>query len=124
MMTQMSKRRGIDLGALFRPAFYRALCDPTRLSILAWLAQQRVPRNVSEIAGSSCCSIDLSVVSRHLACLRDAGIIESSRRGREVIYRVRTEALVDTLRGLADAIEQCCPKTSFERDREEREERA
>jgi len=114
MMTQMSKRRSLDLAALFRPAFYKALCDPTRVSILVWLAQQRAPRNVSDIASSSCCNIDLSVVSRHLACLRDAGIIESARRGREVIYRVRTDALVDTLRGLADAIEGCCPITSFE----------
>jgi len=108
-VTQTSNRGARALAALLRPDFYRALCDPTRLSILVWLAARREASSVSDVAGSGCCRVDLSVVSRHLAVLRDAGILESARRGKEVLYRVRTERIVQTLRDLADAIETCCP---------------
>lgn len=55
------------------------------------------------------CPVDISVVSRHLAMLRDAGIVEATRRGKEVHYRVRYTGLAETLRSIADAIEACCP---------------
>lgn len=99
-----------DLTALFRPGFYRALGDPSRIALLARLAQAGGACTVSEIAAGS--SIDLSVVSRHLATLRDAGIVESTRRGREVLYTFRTEAVVSALRTLADALESCCSSVS------------
>lgn len=51
--------------------------------------------------------MDLSVVSRHLALLERAGVLESSRRGREVLYRVRYDALIGAFRHLADTIEVC-----------------
>ena len=71
------------------------------------LAESGEPTTVSEVA--TCCPTDLSVVSRHLAILRDAEILEASRRGREVRYRVRYGELARTLRRLADALESCCP---------------
>lgn len=108
------------MARLLDPSFYRALCDPTRIAIVAWLASQRAPRSVSEIAGSGCCRVDLSVVSRHLGLLRGAGIVESARRGKEVLYRVRTETLSSTLRQLADAIDTCCPRTAFDEKVERR----
>jgi ArsR family transcriptional regulator len=102
------------MARLLEPAFYRALCEPTRIAIVAWLASQGAPRSVSEIAGSGCCRVDLSVVSRHLGLLKAAGIVESARQGKEVLYRVRTETLSSTLRELADAIDTCCPRTIFD----------
>jgi len=95
------------LEQLLTPKFFKALCDPNRIAILVRLASCREPSNVGQIA--ACCPIDLSVVSRHLAVLREAGIVEATRRGKEVFYAVRTGPLVDTLRSMADAIEACCP---------------
>lgn len=95
------------LADLLSPQFFKALCDPNRLAILARLAEHCGPRTVSEIAG--CCSVDLSVVSRHLALLRDAGILKAEKKGKEVHYSVRTDLLVRTLRSIADAVEACCP---------------
>ena len=86
---------------------FRALCDPNRLVILARLAEQGAPATVSEVAATL--PIDLSVVSRHLAMLRDAGILEAEKRGKEVYYSVRLGWLVGTLRGTADALAKCCP---------------
>ena len=96
---------GID-GLLSTPLF-KALSDRNRLAILREFA----------IRGGSECSVtelaqglpvDLSVVSRHLGVLRDAGILASTRRGKEVFYRVQVEWLVGCLRGLADLLERCC----------------
>lgn len=88
------------------PRLFRALCDPNRIALLGRLAECRRPCGVTELSG--CCEVDLSVVSRHLATLRDAGVLASTRRGKEIYYEVRAPELVQTLRAIADAIEGCC----------------
>jgi ArsR family transcriptional regulator len=85
---------------------FKALSDPTRIALLAGLAR-RGPATVSEVAG--CCPVDLSVVSRHLALLREAGIVACEKKGKEVRCRIRYATLAGALRELADAIEACCP---------------
>jgi DNA-binding transcriptional ArsR family regulator len=75
-------------------ARFKALADPARVSILNRLA-----------AGGEVCvcnfvdALDLSqpTVSHHLKVLRDAGLVESSRRGTWAYYRLVSEA-VDALR--------------------------
>lgn len=107
-MTQTNKQSccsGIQDPAA--PALFKALCDPTRVSILICLARCQGELTVSQV--SNCCPIDLSVVSRHLATLRDVGVLESEKRGKEVFYRVRPGALVTALRAVADEVEACCP---------------
>jgi ArsR family transcriptional regulator, arsenate/arsenite/antimonite-responsive transcriptional repressor len=94
-------------GEALEPEFFKALGDPSRLDVLLRLAERGAPATVSEVAG--CCPVDLSVVSRHLAVLRRAGIVASRRRGREVHYRLLYSGLAATLRRMADAIEACCP---------------
>lgn len=86
---------------------FKALADPSRVHILLCLARTCEPRTVSQVA--ACCSIDLSVVSRHLALLRDAGVLEVHKSGREVRYAPRWRELAETLRTLAAAIDACCP---------------
>ena len=102
--------RPID--SLLRPDLFKALCDPTRASLLACLAKCGRACSVSEIA--ECCSVDLSVVSRHLAMLERAGVLEADKHGRLVMYRVRYADLSRSLRALADAIEECCPAAGGE----------
>jgi len=95
------------LDGLLSPRMFKALSDPNRVSILIRLAECCTPCSVSEVA--ECCPVDLSVVSRHLAILREAGILEARKRGKEVFYSVCSRTLVSTLRKIADAIEFCCP---------------
>jgi len=97
-----------DLAKLLDSEFFKALADPSRLNILASLAQKSADQTVSEIA--ECCPQSLSVVSRHLKTLKDGGIVSSEKIGKEVIYRVRTGDVIQRLRDLADALEQCCPE--------------
>ena len=116
-MAQVNKRRRprkrdvlaccsrlVELGG---QGFFKALGDPNRVAILGRLATERGPWTVSRVADLM--PIDISVVSRHLATLRDAGILAAERRGKEVHYTVRFGAVVHSLRALADAIEACCP---------------
>jgi ArsR family transcriptional regulator len=98
------------LEELLPPRLFKALAAPNRIALLARLATCREGCTVGEAA--RCCAVDLSVVSRHLAQLRDAGVLEATRRGKEVVYAVRAEALARALRALADALSSCaagCP---------------
>jgi ArsR family transcriptional regulator len=115
----MSKQRSVaakdcaDLASALDPRFFKALADPTRLALLVRLATCGGPCTVNELA--LCCPIDVSVVSRHLGRLRDAGIIEATRRGKEVYYIVRFDAFSAALRSLTAAIDDCCPTSRAKR---------
>jgi ArsR family transcriptional regulator, arsenate/arsenite/antimonite-responsive transcriptional repressor len=74
---------------------FRALADPTRVAI------------VNRLSGADeLCVCDLTAafdvsqptISHHLKVLRDAGLVESSRRGTWAYYRLLPEA-VEALRG-------------------------
>lgn len=92
---------------LLDPILFKALGDPTRVRMLACLIKCGRECSVGEVA--QCCSVDLSVVSRHLQALARAGLLESHKSGRTVSYSVRYASLCRTLRDLADAIEACSP---------------
>jgi len=97
------------LASLLSPKLFKALSDPMRLSLLVRLAEGRKPCTVGKVAEGS--GIDMSVVSRHLAVLRDAGIIQCEKQGKEVWCAVQTSFVAKVLRDLADALETCCPTT-------------
>lgn len=96
-----------ELSVLVQPEFFKALSDPNRLVLLTTLSERAEPSTVSEAA--ACCSVDMSVVSRHLATMRDAGLLTAEKRGREVYYSVPRMELATQLRTMADALESCCP---------------
>jgi ArsR family transcriptional regulator len=95
-----------DLEGLLDPAVFRALGDPNRVALIARLGRSGRPTTVTEAA--DCCPVDLSVVSRHLAVLREAGVVLAAKQGREVRYTVSPD-LAASLRSLADALDACCP---------------
>lgn len=106
---------------LLDPDLFKALCDPTRALLLSCLIKCARPCSVTEIA--ECCAVDISVVSRHLATLARAGLLDAHKQGRTMSYAVRADHLCATLRAIADAIEQsrldpatqtCCASTKQE----------
>lgn len=84
---------------------FRALGDPNRVALFAQLCRCGKPCTVGEM--SCCCPVDMSVVSRHLAQLREAGLVQAERAGREVRYSVEHEALAAHFRAIGDAIAEC-----------------
>lgn len=85
--------------------FFKALADPNRMRILQELCSCEEAQSVSEMG--RCCDVDLSVLSRHLAQLRDAGIVTSKKDGRHVRYLADAGGLAKIFRDLADALEEC-----------------
>ncbi|MHC4938494.1 MAG: ArsR/SmtB family transcription factor [Planctomycetota bacterium] len=84
---------------------FRALGDETRLALIARLACAAEPMTVTEAA--DCCGVHLSGVSRHLAALRDAGLVIARKDGREVRYTLDRDAF----HAVAAALEGCCGRT-------------
>jgi ArsR family transcriptional regulator len=64
--------------------------DPTRLAILRQLAGGD---GVCACDFTACCAVAQPTVSHHLKVLRDAGWVRSERRGSNVWYWLRPEAI-------------------------------
>ena len=78
----------------------QALGDPVRLAIVRQLAAQP---EVCACDFSSCCEVSQPTISHHLKVLREAGIVESERRGTWVFYRVLPDVAA-RLQRLAGAV--------------------
>jgi ArsR family transcriptional regulator len=80
-------------------ARFKALADPTRVAIINSLsaAEEVCVCNLTE-------TFDLSqpTISHHLKILREAGLVESTRRGTWAYYRLVPEA-ISALRGALGA---------------------
>ena len=73
-----------------RAKIIKAMAHPARLLIVDELAAhgQRCVCELTELVGS-----DMSTVSRHLAQLKEAGIVELEKRGKMIFYRLRVKCL-------------------------------
>ena len=76
---------------------FGALADPTRREILMTLQRGETP--VHELAGQF--AMSRPAVSKHLAVLRDAGLVREQRRGRENLYALQRDALEEARAWLA-----------------------
>ena len=94
------------LQEILTPDLFRALADPNRQAILTCLARCGGSQTVGEVACEL--PVDLSVVSRHLGVLREAGLLVSEREGKSVRYLICCDEVIVQLRELADALESCC----------------
>jgi DNA-binding transcriptional ArsR family regulator len=75
-------------------ALFRSLADPTRLAILHRLAAGEA--RVVDLTGEL--GLAQSTVSKHLACLRDCGLIDYRAEGRQSFYALTRPELLDLLR--------------------------
>jgi DNA-binding transcriptional ArsR family regulator len=75
-------------------ALFRSLGDPARLAILQRLASGEA--RVVDLTGEL--GLAQSTVSKHLACLRDCGLIEFRAEGRQSFYALARPELLDLLR--------------------------
>ncbi|MGD0184312.1 MAG: metalloregulator ArsR/SmtB family transcription factor [Roseiarcus sp.] len=69
---------------------FAALADPTRRAIFQRLSQEG-EQPVRVLTGHS--GVSQPAVSKHLAMLKRAGLVNDRRAGRETYYRVRIEGL-------------------------------
>lgn len=78
-------------------ALIGALDSPLRLNILLLLAAK--PHVVHELVSA----LDKSqpLVSQHLRVLKNAGLVEAKRTGREVVYTLQTPGVVSVIKSIA-----------------------
>jgi len=68
-----------------RARIIKALAHPTRLFIVEELDKKECcVRELTEMIGA-----DMSTVSKHLAVLKNAGIVTDEKRGSQVFYKLR-----------------------------------
>jgi ArsR family transcriptional regulator len=84
-----SRRRPKTADYRVRAAVAHALGNANRLMILDALSER--DRCVNELVGKLGC--DQSTVSKHLAVLKNAGIIDDRREGARVYYRLACECV-------------------------------
>src|SRR5688500_8105555 len=74
-------------------ALFRSLGDPVRLAIVRRLAgeEARVVDLTTELG------LAQSTVSKHLACLRDCGLVDFRAEARQSFYRLVRPELIDLL---------------------------
>lgn len=74
-----------------RARVLKAIAHPSRLIVLQELAQsgERCVCELAEILG-----LDMSTTSRHLAQMKEAGILVDEKRGQMTFYRIRTPCVL------------------------------
>ena len=81
-----------------RAKIIKAIAHPTRLFIVDELSrsEEKCVCELTEMIGA-----DMSTVSKHLAILKEAGIVEDEKRRSMVFYRLRVKCVV----GFLDCVE-------------------
>ncbi|HTU13507.1 MAG TPA: autorepressor SdpR family transcription factor [Allosphingosinicella sp.] len=79
---------------------FRALADPTRRQVLALLKER--PLSAGELADRF--DVSKPTMSAHFNVLREAGLIDATRQGKAIIYRLRMSVLEEALMGLAQTV--------------------
>lgn len=79
-------------------AVFKALADPTRREILRLLSARA--RTSGEIAEQF--PVAWATISRHLAVLREADLVQTERDGAHVRYELNTTVFQETVQHLLD----------------------
>ena len=79
---------------------FKAIADPTRRQVLAHLRER--PMSAGELAERF--DVSKPTMSAHFSVLREAGLIDASKHGKSIIYRLRMSVLEEALMELAQAV--------------------
>ena len=94
------------MGLVPSHAAFRALGDETRRDILTMLRSG--PRTSGEIADQF--NSSWPTISRHLAILRDAGLVITERKGQEIYYELNSSVFQDLVQHLMTWIHPTPPR--------------
>jgi len=79
----------------------KALAHPTRL----WMAEQLANGEHCVCEFADVIDADFSTVSKHLAVLKQAGIVEDDKRGKQVFYRLKVPCILNFMSCVEAVIE-------------------
>lgn len=94
----MAQRRAGSARALAGSApVFAALGDETRLQVVSRLCNEG-PLSIVRLSSNT--GVSRQAVSKHLRVLEDAGLVRSSKEGRENVYTLEPRALIEAKRWL------------------------
>ena len=89
----MLKRRNSTAASVRAPAaIFAALGDATRLRLIARMSGEG-PLSIASLAGGF--DISRQAISKHLRVMSEAGLATSGRRGRETVWQLEQDGLVE-----------------------------
>jgi ArsR family transcriptional regulator len=77
----------------------KALAHPTRL----WMVEQLADGERCVCKFVDAVNADFSTVSKHLSVLKQAGIVEDEKRGKQVFYRLKVPCIMNFM-GCVEAV--------------------
>jgi DNA-binding transcriptional ArsR family regulator len=94
-----------------RSRVIKALAHPSRLYIVDRLAErEHCVNELTALVGS-----DMSTISRHLAVLKNAGVVQDVKRGASIFYSLRIPCILNFFK-CADAVIDALRKESAVRE--------
>lgn len=78
---------------------FKALADPTRRKVLELLRQR--PMTAGELSDHF--EVSKPTMSAHFAVLREADLVDASKQGTTITYRLKLSVLEDALLGFSQA---------------------
>jgi len=86
-----------------RAELMKALSDPTRLTMLASLWKAPAPICICDFTAGL--ELTQPTISHHMAKLKEAGLVESEKRGIWIYYRLRDKLPTETRKLLSQLLE-------------------
>ena len=85
-----------------RADIFKALGHPARLAMIMALSEgERCVCELQDLVGS-----DMSTISKHLAVLRNAGLVDAEKHGKQVFYSLRLKCTLGFLRCVERAMKE------------------
>lgn len=80
----------------------KVIAHPVKLEILQLLGKGE-PMDVSSLCECIGAGCEISMMSHHLAKMKDNGILKSEKRGKQVFYSIADKSILNLL----DCLDQC-----------------
>ena len=93
----ISNRAGSAANRASSATLFAALGDKTRLRMVSRLCDNG-PTSITRLTAGS--TVTRQAISKHLRVMEDAGLVRSTRRGRESVWRLNQQRLEDARRYL------------------------
>jgi ArsR family transcriptional regulator len=103
-MENIDKRRTSEVAHIFK-----ALSNPTRLFIVEKIYKN--PTCVCDL--TEMIGFDTSTVSKHLTVLKNAGVVQNTKKGNMVYYSLVCDCVIDSIHNLETLIKM--KKTHYEK---------
>lgn len=91
---------------------FKALSDPTRRRVLELLRER--PMTAGELAAEF--DVSKPTMSAHFTVLKDANLVDATKQGKTVTYRIKLSVLEDALLGFAKTFGLGDAATSIAKD--------